>query len=114
MVRIADWQDGPIDPKFKLLRLTADFPRTFVEFGYPLEKGSRDSFLLFKPPTKDNPLKEYILFTPNVWTHICLSYDKPTTKIIIVKVPFLYSYSFEIWFKLNEIEDLLFFKFAVR
>ena len=83
MVTIANWRQGEEDDRdaFELLWLGAWYPVTFFGFGSPKEAGSYRSFLLKYPNTD-----QFKVWIPNKWTQLCLSYDKKSKYILMVKV----------------------------
>ena len=83
LVTIANWRDSEEDDgdAFNMLWLGAWYNFSFFGMGNPRGPGSYASFLLKYPGTK-----EFKIWIPNKWTHICISYEKRTSFLRMVKV----------------------------
>ena len=68
------------DNDFNLLWFDASFPYSFFGFGHPRKKGSYKSFLIRDPERDD-----FEVWATNRWSHVCLSYEKRTGHLRIVK-----------------------------
>ncbi len=64
-----------------LLFLSIKIPDTFLWFGHPQEEGSYMTYLLKDPLTGN-----VAFWDANTWMHLCLSFDKQTRKLLLVKV----------------------------
>ena len=62
----------------------ARVPVMFFTFGSPRAKGSHKAFLLTDPDTG-----EYIIWTANRWSHVCIAYEKARGFIKVVLVSLL-------------------------
>lgn len=83
LLTIANWRDSEEDDGdvFNMLWLGAWYPFSFFGFGNPKRSGSYASFLLKYPNTT-----EFKVWIPNKWTHLCLSYERKTSFLRVVKV----------------------------
>ncbi len=82
LVMISDWlENAAQETTNSMLIFGAYHPFTFFEFGHPKANGSWASFLL-KDPQRD----DYKLWKTNVWNHVCLTYEKDTSHLRVVKV----------------------------
>ena len=62
------------------VNLAAGYPWTFPDLGIYLKEKGYDNWILRELP--DN----FIVWTTNKWHHVCLSYSKVNSRIIVVKV----------------------------
>ena len=71
------------ESKFQLMWFGANYPYSFIGFGFPREHGSYKSWLLKDPDTLD-----FEIWASNRWSHLCFSYQKRNGYVSVVKVRF--------------------------
>lgn len=71
---------GDITLARPFVNLAAGYPWTFPDLGIYLKEKGYDNWILRELP--DN----FIVWTTNKWHHVCLSYSKVNSRIIVVKV----------------------------
>ena len=65
----------------RMMKIAAMYPKTSLIFGYPQKQ---DHFAILTP--KDPASGMFNIFDTDLWTHMCLSYDKETSNLRYFKV----------------------------
>ncbi len=64
-----------------MLKMAAMYPMSSFVFGYPQEQ---DRFVILT--LKDPESGDFNLFDTDLWTHVCMAYDKETSHLRFFKV----------------------------
>ena len=85
LITIEDWRESYFtDADFSLLWFGAEYPTSFLGFGYPRQHNSYNNWLL-----KDLETGEFdSVWAPSRWSHACFAYDHGTSFVRLVKVVF--------------------------
>lgn len=73
---------GDLNLARPFVNLAAGYPWTFPDLGLYLKEKGYDNWILRELP------ENYIVWTTNKWHHVCLSYSKVNSSVIVVKVQF--------------------------
>ena len=70
------------DANFTLLWFGAEYPQTFMGFGFPRRHDSYNNYLV----RDEGGMRDLDVWAPNRWSHTCFSYDKGESYVRLVKV----------------------------
>ena len=65
----------------RIFYLNAAHPLSTFKFGYPVKRGTFNSYILTKAPGS------YGVYVPFIWNHLCYAYKKPgDSRMVLVRL----------------------------